>query len=236
MKSSSKVAAATKQRPLQNPRGSSDTVDTVIDHIMAGLRQGRLVPGQRLFEATISEELVVGRGPVREALRILAGRDVIDLVPNRGAWVKRLNRDELRDMIDVLVTVSEGCIARTIDRCSVKKRTDALAPLIKQLSARIASDDYRGLLRLVNDYHRTLARLTGNQQIANLWDSLNIDHYHGSLATEVRVANWKLYVGSYQTIHRAIVAGDTARAQQLLRQHGDRLTSALATAGPAIYR
>ncbi|MEO0999186.1 MAG: GntR family transcriptional regulator, partial [Pseudomonadota bacterium] len=63
-------------------------------------QEGRYAPGQRLIAADLAEEFDVSRAPVREALHVLSGEGVIDLVPNRGAMIRKASAKEIRDLLE----------------------------------------------------------------------------------------------------------------------------------------
>lgn len=57
--------------------------------------QGEYVPGQRIPEQTLSEAFHVSRGPVREALMLLATERLVVIEPRRGARVTQLSAEEV---------------------------------------------------------------------------------------------------------------------------------------------
>lgn len=81
------------------------TVDYVLEHLRQGIVRGRYAPGQRLIEADLTDELGVSRGPLREAMRRLSADDLLEIVPNRGAIVRRLS---LREMLELSISVRSG--------------------------------------------------------------------------------------------------------------------------------
>ena len=64
--------------------------------------QDRLKPGERIRERQLSKELNVSRTPLREALKILAGERLVDILPNRGAVVADPAPEEVRELLQVL--------------------------------------------------------------------------------------------------------------------------------------
>ncbi len=62
---------------------------------------GRLRSGEHLVTRTLAERFGVSHTPIREALIALAGIGVVDLLPNRGAVVRRVSEDEVREICHV---------------------------------------------------------------------------------------------------------------------------------------
>src|SRR5690349_20867546 len=69
--------------------------------LLQDLLQGRLRAGEHLVLRELSGRYGVSATPLREALITLAGVGVVDLLPNRGAVVRRLTPGDVRDLLQV---------------------------------------------------------------------------------------------------------------------------------------
>lgn len=65
------------------------------------LAEGTLIPGARLTESTIAEDLGVSRNTVREAFAELASERLVVRHPNRGVFVASLGADDIHDVYTV---------------------------------------------------------------------------------------------------------------------------------------
>jgi DNA-binding GntR family transcriptional regulator len=68
---------------------------------MADVVHGRLRAGEHLVTQDLAQRFGVSHTPIREALIALAGAGVIDLLPNRGAVVRRVTAKEVREVCQV---------------------------------------------------------------------------------------------------------------------------------------
>ena len=75
--------------------------NAVVEDLLREVVQGRLRPGQHLVTRTLADRFGVSHTPIREALISLAGIGVVDLLPNRGAVVRQLSRDDVREICQV---------------------------------------------------------------------------------------------------------------------------------------
>ena len=93
--------------------------EQIADHLSSEIIRGRLAPTERIQEIKIAKDLGVSRGSVREALLILEGRHLIDIVPRRGAMVSALDADGVEGLLELaadLVTLLFQRVAqRTAD-------------------------------------------------------------------------------------------------------------------------
>ena len=74
---------------------------TIVQSILAHVFQGRLRAGQHLVTQEMAERFGVSHTPIREALISLAGVGIIDLLPNRGAVVRRVTAQDVREICQV---------------------------------------------------------------------------------------------------------------------------------------
>ena len=69
-----------------------------------------LLPGQRLDEAALAEELGISRTPLREALKVLSAEGLVDLQPHKGSFVTELGLRDLEEIFPIMATL-ESIIA-----------------------------------------------------------------------------------------------------------------------------
>jgi DNA-binding GntR family transcriptional regulator len=74
---------------------------TIVQSLLADICQGRLRASTHLVTQELAERFGVSHTPIREALSTLAGIGIIDLLPNRGAVVRKITVDEVREVCQV---------------------------------------------------------------------------------------------------------------------------------------
>lgn len=80
---------------------STNLVGRLADTIALRIALGELLPGARLRQEALAEEFAVSRTPIREALRQLESRGLIQQVPNQGATVRIPSATEIREAYQV---------------------------------------------------------------------------------------------------------------------------------------
>jgi DNA-binding GntR family transcriptional regulator len=73
----------------------------IVQSVLVDVFQGRLRAGQHLVTQELAERFGVSHTPIREALVALAGIGIIDLLPNRGALVRRVTVKDVREICQV---------------------------------------------------------------------------------------------------------------------------------------
>ena len=74
---------------------------TIVESLLADVFQGRLRTGEHLVTQQLAERFGVSHTPIREALLTLAGIGIVNLVPNRGAIVRQVSSNEVREVFQV---------------------------------------------------------------------------------------------------------------------------------------
>jgi DNA-binding GntR family transcriptional regulator len=77
------------------------TVDALADELRERIMAGELSPGQRLIERDLVERYEVARGTVRAALRRLENQGLVTVETHRGAFVRQLDKQGLRDLFEL---------------------------------------------------------------------------------------------------------------------------------------
>jgi len=91
--------------------GSSDPLDRQIYSYLSGkISNGSLSGGDRVIEAELQKVFKVSRTPIREALRILTSRGLLETVPGKGVSIRRVSFEDIKEIYPILANL-EGLAA-----------------------------------------------------------------------------------------------------------------------------
>jgi len=91
---------------------SSDSLDQQISaYLTEKISTGALSGGDRLVEAELQQVFKVSRTPIREALRILTSRGLLEMVPGKGVSIRRVSSQDIKEIYPILADL-EGLAAR----------------------------------------------------------------------------------------------------------------------------
>ncbi len=108
------MAASNNTPPLTCDHGLRR--QAIVQSLLSDVFQGRLRAGQRLVTQDLARRFGVSHTPIREALIALAGTGIIDLLPNRGAVVRRLTAKEVREVCQVRRALECEAVRRACGR------------------------------------------------------------------------------------------------------------------------
>jgi DNA-binding GntR family transcriptional regulator len=95
----------------------------IVERIYEAVMDQRLAPGAKLSEAALCEAFGVGRMRIRRSLLILASREVVELQPNRGAYVAQPTADQAREVFEARLLIEPPLArlaAQRIKRVGIK--------------------------------------------------------------------------------------------------------------------
>jgi DNA-binding GntR family transcriptional regulator len=198
--------------------------ESVAGEIRRMIMDGRLAPGERLFEDRLAEQLGVSRNPVREAIRALEGSGLVEVRPRRGAYVSQLDPLQATQLLE-LRAVIEAYAARLAAR---NRSDDDLATLRRCLDAGLAASREGDQVRAATfhrEFHIGIERASGNSHLEPVVGPLRhqTELVFSILADQRSVLSWDEHVRIYE----AIAAGDEAKADQFTMEHMESVVSDL---------
>ena len=81
--------------------------EVVFEALRDAIVHGEFEPGERLLEVALAKRLGVSRTPVREAIRMLELEGLVVMVPRKGAEVARITEKDLRDALEIRLSLEE---------------------------------------------------------------------------------------------------------------------------------
>lgn len=141
--------------------------DHVYHYIAEQIRKGNLVPGKRINENKISEELNISRTPVREALIQLSSEGVIENVPRKGFLIKHLNEDEAKEIYLILGVMDGLAISLSCPLITEQAIRD-MEFYIASMDLAIETGNYPMYQKLQEEFHDVYLALCPNKSLINL--------------------------------------------------------------------
>jgi DNA-binding GntR family transcriptional regulator len=192
-------------------------VDAVAERLEAAIISGALEPGSKVKELVLAKSFGVSRGPLREAIRRLEGRRLLQRTPNVGVRVVALSVEDIKDILQVQ-QVLQGLA------CALAARNMGPADIedLKKLLERYTQKESKG-----DDYDsRDLAfhsRIIAASRNPRLIQTLNEDFYFLLRVHRSKSSTTRSLALQVQEEHKAIVAAiarhDPVAAEEAMRRH-----------------
>jgi DNA-binding GntR family transcriptional regulator len=161
------TAASLDPTPIRNADGepvAHSLHGEVLERLRDFIVEGNLSPGARVPERMLCERFGVSRTPLREALKVLASEGLIDLLPNRGAWVRQIGERELAEMFDVM-----GGLEALAGRLACERITEpafsAIERLHHEMYGHYLRRDLHGYFACNQAIHDAIVSAAGNEAL-----------------------------------------------------------------------
>ncbi len=182
------------------------------------IKYGYLMPGERLVESTLSEELQVSRTPLREAIRKLSFEKIVEIIPNKGATVRKLSHKEINDIYFVTAVLAGAAAERAMEYME-SKDVERLKDCQTQMKDAIAQNDYERWLRLNDKFHGVFVRKCGVIGLVELIrEKVDMIPQNWFLLT-IRPNPLKVYMDAHEKIIEAFIKKDANLVRSLVENH-----------------
>lgn len=219
-------------------RSADEIRETLEQHIV----EGEFPDGERLDEVKLAARFGVSRTPLREALRMLAGSGLVELVPRRGAFVRHPDVVGLVEMFEVMAELEAMCGRHAARRMSPGELAE-LSVAARACELAMEKQDPDAYYHRNEEFHQLIYKACGNSFLAaearRLQKRLR-PFRRMQLRARGRVQQ---SMREHAAILKALEAGDTELAAAALRSHvvvqGERFHDLLSTyekSGKAVTR
>jgi DNA-binding GntR family transcriptional regulator len=137
----------------------------VADRLREMITHGELAPGERLNERVLTERFGISRTPLREAVRLLFAEGLVRLLPNRGAIVVTINREDAEDMFQMMASLE--ALAATL-ACARATATDIaeITKLHERMKAFHAERNVNEYYECNQRIHEKIVDCAGNRELS----------------------------------------------------------------------
>jgi len=192
--------------------------EIVVDRLRSAIIVGRFQSGERLVERTICDQLGVSRTVVREALRYLESEALVEMVPNRGPIVARLEWTQAEQIYRIRLLLETDAVmacAERHDPIVLKDLADALHDMDQTAQWKETGSFFEAATRFYHIIFVAAGHLVAwdivqrlNGRISRL-RAVTLSDPHRAAPGPVRM----------RRIYDAISAGDAVGAQAAVRDH-----------------
>lgn len=220
--------------------GRVPVVEQVANHIRAYIQSDERTVGDKLpTEMALCNELGVGRGTVREALRILQAEKYVEILPGRGAFIASVqkipadifrwlaeNEVELKDCFEIRGVLEPLAIKLAVQR-STQSDLDSINKMHERFLQAIAAQDSARISLCDEAFHSIITQKSQNQLLINICQKVDecIRSFRGK-TFQLR-QNALNAVEPHENIMRAILARDVDASVLYMKKHIQRIAEDL---------
>ncbi|TCB96851.1 GntR family transcriptional regulator [Micromonospora zingiberis] len=210
--------------PVDGELESVSLVDLAVSRLTREILSGRSDPGERLVEEQLTRRLGISRAPLREALRLLAQRGLVEHIPRRGVRVATLSDRDVRELYE-LRDVLERFAVRSAVPVRGERDLAGLRAALDQMREATRAGDRLAVAEAHRAFHVALVALAGNRQLSTVYDSILVKlqlYMAINLRREAEAAQPLDGVQRHERLFEAVAGGDPEAVLATLSGHGAR--------------
>lgn len=195
--------------------------DAVYETLKNAIMRGELTPGTKLSEPALAEQMNVSRAPVREAVRRLQERGLVNHIINRGTRVISPTLEDFLALLDVREAL-EGMASRLAATAMTDEEIGALQTLVEAHGKTFGDDPSAPYIQddFDTDFHVRIARGCGNPVLQELlcdqfYPQLKLCRQRHRALKGRGFDAWK----EHHRVMSAIADRDGETAELLMRRH-----------------
>jgi DNA-binding GntR family transcriptional regulator len=209
-------------------------VGSLAERISAKILAGEYPPGSRLRQEALAEEFSVSRTPIREALRQLEVKGVIQHVPNQGAIVLAPNARDIREAYQVRAELEGLAISLAVEWITdeqierMRSAQKRFAATVEKLTVAARMSNAKAHLKSVpnwvesnDEFHGVVIEASGNRRLRQLIRDLHLGFTRSVMLSALAMDGRRMRenVAQHEAILSAIARHDAIEARKAMTHH-----------------
>jgi DNA-binding GntR family transcriptional regulator len=212
-----------KPTPIQIVRERNDRSplltlpEQIAERLAANIVSQVLAPGQRLREMELAAQFGASRAPIREALRLLELRGLVQIRARRGVNVTQLSASEVDNLYEIRASLL-GVAARRVALCRDDKFLRAANMLLKRLSDAVGDSDGGRYFEATYELSNLIAETSGNPRLFALISSFSQQVARYTRMSLQSATRRKQSIRNWRRLIKAIEDGAPELAEQVQKE------------------
>ena len=178
----------------------------------------KLLPGVRISDKEVAEQLGISRSPVREALIHLAEQGLVEGRHNRGFTVKMFSIKEIEDLYTLRATL-ESMAVRLTTRHMDGEKAKNFQDLLDSYPTLMKNHDLVGFNDADEKFHALIAEYSDNRLLAQNMKNLQGQIRLARRYDHLRATSFQETYDEHHDILRHMIAGEAVKAQRAMSRH-----------------
>lgn len=190
----------------------------VFNRIREDILSGKYHRGEELKETAIATNLGVSRTPVREALRQLELEGLVNIIPNKGAYVMGITTKDVKDIYQIRSLLEGLCARWATDKVTDEELVE-LEENIYLTDFHAKKEHHDQVLELDNKFHELMYKISGSNILEHVLSDFH--HYVERVRKITMASNNRAFESNeeHKKIVDAMKMKDADKAQVLANEH-----------------
>lgn len=201
----------------------SNLTDQAYDLISQKIIKTIYKPGSRISEKIIAAVLQIGRTPIREALLRLRQEQLIDIIPQSGTYISKIDLKAVRDARFVRTSIEQEIMKQAAEITMSDSERISLEINLQNQDKAMTIEDLNLFLDLDNEFHHFFYQLTNHEEVWSWIKTINVqfDRYR-FLSLIVNQLSLNELITDHENILKAVLKNDVKQVAQFTKRHLER--------------
>ena len=195
-------------------------VEKLADVLTDAILEGVFKEGDQLTEIDLQNRFNISRTPIRESFRVLEKKGLVEVVPRKGTFVKRISRKDIEEHFPVR-SVLEGIAARQAYATMNVDTLKAMERVFSRMKIAAENEDTKNYWKYHILFHEVFIDACGNQLLINLLKTLRMQIMWYRLSYQYYQEDFKKSLKTHEEILEMFKNKhtDPARLEAAVRNH-----------------
>lgn len=182
--------------------------------------EGTLIGGDQLIEAELQKQFEISRSPLREAFRSLEKKGLVDLIPRKGTFVKRVTRKDVEENFPVRA-VLEGLAAQEAGQKITAKGLKEMKEALDTMAVAVTKNHTMAYWESHLKFHEIFIKASGNEILIAILKTLRMHSLWYRFSYQYYREDLKSALGVHQKIYDLFKHQDTGqqKVRRLVEKH-----------------
>lgn len=203
---------------LEKGRLNGSTGDFTYQTLKNKILSLELEPGTKISEKDVAENLQVSRTPIRESFLKLSQEQLLEIYPQSGTFVSRIDLDQVEEARFVRENIEKAIV-----RLACKEFSDEYAFHLETNIAMqelcVGKENYAQLFELDEEFHKNLFYGCRKIRSWNMIQQMNYDFNRLRMLRLSTILNWDIIISQHKQIFELITNKETDKAEEVMMQH-----------------
>jgi len=178
----------------------------------------RIRPGEKLTEQTVCGQFGVSRTPVREALKNLEAEGLVEIIPNRGAFVVGLSKDDIRDLFAIRIQNEMQAVRWAIER-RTEEEMESIEESLDFMRFYTERNDAVRMRSINTGFHKRIAAASHNRILAESLARIQDYTRYSMRVTPYRESDLAVILKEHKAVFSAFKSNDMDAGAMAMKKH-----------------
>lgn len=181
-------------------------------------------PGQKISEKKIEEDVNIGRTPVREALLQLRQENLINVIPQSGTYISKIDLKDVLEARFIRASIEQRVMREAAASSITPEQEATINDIIKEQIKTREAEDFPAFLKFDDTFHECFYQITSHERAWQWLRKVNVQfNRFRSLRLKVQNLSWAGLIEEHQRIAKAVLNSDISEVDRLTANHMHRM-------------